>query len=221
MENEKTERPWDPCEDCLRPLAAKFREWSHDDSRIDKLRHPAIVEGWYRDYATVVCRRWLEFNVSPEYADRFQAHLDGPLDRLRAWQKRCDLGAFNDMDDVGDEYESICCDVAKSAEFMYQLAVMIDGKAESLASERRKETTTTVLVVSISPPQVTLPDGTTHTLGVEAAKLLNALVQAEYDWINAGEVVGQPARVRNSMPQPVRVLIEAAAGRGTRLKPLA
>lgn len=216
MGNEQSGVSWSPCENCLRPLVARFREWSHDDPRIDRLRHPATIEGWYRDCTVDVCRRWLEFHVSPDYADRLQFHLDGPLNRLRDWQKRCDLGAWNDVDDIGDEYESICCDVAAAVEFMNQLAAMIDGKAESAKS--RKKTPPTELVVSVEPPQVTLPNGETHVLTPSAAKLLAALVTFK-TWVSAGKIVNQPTRVRNAMPQSVRVLIESAPGKGFRLKP--
>jgi hypothetical protein len=86
------------------------------------------------------------------------------------------------------------------------------------ANGEQEPASTTQLSVSLDPPQATFPDGTTHVITHEAAKLLNALVEAD-DWVPASKVVNQPSRVRDNMPQPVRILIEASTGKGFRIKP--
>ena len=73
------------------------------------------------------------------------------------------------------------------------------------------------LIVSIEPPQATL-NGVTYPLSLKAAVLLKALQDAQ-DWVSATNVVNQPARVVQNIPDPIRRLIESIPGAGTRLKP--
>lgn len=104
---------------------------------------------------------------------------------------------------------------------IYQVVQASELAAEKLLPllvQIREKQPEVPLSVSLNPPQATLSNGSTHTLTPEAAALLDALAQAG-DWIAAGKVVKQPSRVRDNMPQPARVLIESAPGKGFRIKP--
>jgi len=70
---------------------------------------------------------------------------------------------------------------------------------------------------STHPPQVSI-DGKAYALTAEAAELVQALVDANGEWISASKVIAQPSRVIRNMPANVRQLIEKKPGAGCRLK---
>lgn len=73
------------------------------------------------------------------------------------------------------------------------------------------------IAVSLNPPQVTI-DGKAYALNRNAAKLLQAIVDADGEWVAASACDAQAARTINGMPPEVRRLIESKPGAGTRLK---
>lgn len=63
-------------------------------------------------------------------------------------------------------------------------------------------------------------DGVCHNVTSEGAKLVDLLVKAPpYEWVPTHKVFSKPSRVKNSLPAPIRNLIETDRGKGYRLKP--
>ncbi len=60
-------------------------------------------------------------------------------------------------------------------------------------------------------------DGTHFSLTAEGAVLLNALVEADGEYVAASSVVNKPDRVRRRLPAELRRLIESDPGKGTRI----
>jgi hypothetical protein len=97
------------------------------------------------------------------------------------------------------------------------VAARIPGDTKSRKRRRKTDGERGFPLVCHSPPQVTI-DGTPYALTKEGAKLLDALVAANGDWVNGHSVVNQPSRVRDAMPDEVRKVVESAPGKGFRIR---
>jgi hypothetical protein len=88
---------------------------------------------------------------------------------------------------------------------------------EARTDDRTDEESEPEIVVSISPPQVTIGKFA-YALTDLAATFMDALVKAG-DWVSGQSITDQPSRVKSQMPKEVQKVIEAAPGKGFRIRP--
>ena len=62
-------------------------------------------------------------------------------------------------------------------------------------------------------------NGKVHDITASQAHLLQALVDARGDWVSAsGLGITKPSRIKDTLPEPIKALIETLSGHGYRLK---
>lgn len=72
------------------------------------------------------------------------------------------------------------------------------------------------LTVAIDPPQAVL-DGTPYALTQDGATFVQALLNAEGDWVAGCKLDMRADRVKKALPKPIRELIESSPGKGYRI----
>ncbi len=122
-------KPWSPCDE-LDPLAEQLQEWMKRPAgnfTASDLRHA------YRQRRTEQTHRWLEFNIGPDYSDRFDRRTMDPLKALVAWELRCQRGDWPSIDAAEEAYDAICEDIAETSRWLHQLSAMIRAKLDAKA----------------------------------------------------------------------------------------
>ncbi len=97
---------------------------------------------------------------------------------------------------------------------------MLDGMISTLTSQTSDDDEIPLeapcIAVCLHPPQVTIR-GVTHQVTPNGALLVQALVKAKGDWVSGSSMEMRADRVRASLPDTVRELIESVPGKGCRL----
>lgn len=93
------------------------------------------------------------------------------------------------------------------------LAIQSPGKtvANALACISAIEVDTQLLQVRY--------EGETHNITADQAMGLQAMIDADGDWVSwSGLGITNPSRAKNSLPGPIKNLIESSSGKGYRFK---
>ena len=81
----RSKSKWNPCKDCIEPLAKAFEQ--RDLSRTTRLKFDEIrLDLVYRHLHVDACQRWIEINFSPERAAEFGTKLADAMRRLSSWE---------------------------------------------------------------------------------------------------------------------------------------
>ncbi len=143
-------RAWNPCVDCLDPLAdalqrfQRCKVWDLPERLKRPITHWSHEIGeaapWYAGQSGIeVCRGWLELNISVDYAkvfvDRIQAFLRG----LRDWEREARSTPLEYGDDalngegrfcqrLRERFDELCGEAIRLALYLRQMSAMLKPK---------------------------------------------------------------------------------------------
>jgi len=142
-ENERQQSPWDPCDDCLDPLAEIYE-------RLPECCPPPIfpsleLEKAHKQLDINVCRDWLLVQMRGDLADDFMEKLMTPLTLLRTWEARLRQMGYRTIAEVEahakqhpdvegllwelrSEYDDIMCETEETAKYLKRISIMLRGK---------------------------------------------------------------------------------------------
>lgn len=86
---------WNPCKDCIEPLAKAFEQ--RDLSRTTRLKFDEIrLDLVYRHLHVDACQRWIEINLSPARAVEFGTKIADAMRRLSSWEHAFERWDYQD-----------------------------------------------------------------------------------------------------------------------------